>query len=294
MTQLDKNKIPNFFIVGAEKAGTTSLYHYLCQHPQIYLPIVKEPNFFCKDISPPKKFKKPPFEKFIHSTFIRDLDTYMELFKDVNNEIAIGEASVSYLFSKLAAREIKRFNPNAKIIIILRNPVERAFSEYQMDVTIGRTARDFLSAFQGGNKYKGKSLYYHQVKRYKDLFPAENLLIIIFEEMVKDMEKAMKRIFNFLGVDESFAPDFEQKFNRPLTPRVKILNSVLFASGIKRALSNITPGKLKEALKSKFYRNEKKKLSKKEFDVLFPLFYEDIKKLEKLTGKDLSLWFEKI
>lgn len=292
MTIENRRNFPNFFIVGAEKAGTTSLYHYLGQHPQVFLSMVKEPNYFCKDIFPPEDFKivRPPFKKFIHTTFIREFDVYTELFSDVKDEVAVGEASVSYLPSEVAAREIKKFNPEAKVIIILRNPVVRAFSEYKMDITIGRTSKDFLSAFHDNSGYRERSLYYEQVKRYVEAFPAKNLFIKIFEEMKKDMKRTISEIFRFLEVDSSFTPNLEVRYNWPLTPKIKTLNSILFESGIKKFLSNIVPERLKEPLKRFYYDDRSNKLSKEEFKALFPFFYEDIKKLERLIGKDLSNW----
>jgi len=154
-----KEKLPNFFIVGAAKAGTTSLYNYLKQHPDIYMSPIKEPNYFAKDIDinlfrkdykktalidTQKYFSKPKLEE-LHLAFITELEDYIKLFQKVSNEKVIGETSVSYLYSKVAAKEIKKLVPDAKIVIILRDPIERAYSHYLMNLKEGLiTERNFI------------------------------------------------------------------------------------------------------------------------------------------------------
>src|SRR6056297_944384 len=141
-----EKKTPNLFIVGAAKAGTTSLYHYLKSHGDVYFSPVKEPNYFSTDIKTaeftsiykrnvdvvPKDFYNKKPEKNIQLSFIRDENRYRNLFQWVNGKSVVGECSTSYLYSKEAAENIIKFNPKAKIIIVLRNPAERTFSHYLM------------------------------------------------------------------------------------------------------------------------------------------------------------------
>ena len=150
-----ENKIkPNLFIVGAAKAGTSALHAILSEHPNIFMSPVKEPNYFSSDLlvdnfnsEQKKKFKNEKIQflnngavRPCHQLYVRNKTDYLRLFKDADSKVKYcGEASVSYLFSKIAAQKIKEFNPVSKIIIILRNPVERAFSHFLMDLKIGRS-----------------------------------------------------------------------------------------------------------------------------------------------------------
>lgn len=168
---MTRNKKPNFFVVGAAKAGTTSIYHYLKSHNDIYLSPIKEPHFFSTDIkiqdftSTYKKhtfldldsyFKEKPYEELALS-FVKDMEQYYKLFEDHKNEKAVGECSPSYLYSEKAALNIFNFNKDAKIIISLRNPIKRAYSHYLMALRLGQTDLDFREAFEQDLKQEKKA-----------------------------------------------------------------------------------------------------------------------------------------
>lgn len=200
-------KSPNFFIVGAPKSGTTSLYEYLRQHPQVFMPDLKEPQFFGADIEA--------------SHFIRDKEKYLSLFSPAQEESRIGEASVWYLFSEKAAKEICEFNPNAKIIIMLRNPVDMVYSLHsQLLYNATETVEDFQVALsleslrkQGfalpenssgpikGLFYREIAKYSKQVKRYIEIFGRENVHIIIFDDFKSDTAACYRQTLAFLDVD---------------------------------------------------------------------------------------------
>ena len=196
---------PNFFIVGAAKSGTTSLYAYLNQHPEVYMSPIKEPNYFSTDIDleairPQVKeriklldidsFINGPMDTKIHRAFITKEDQYLALFRNVKNEKAIGDASASYLYSKVAAQNIYKFNSEAKIIIVLRHPVQRMYSHYLMDRRMAVTTLEFEKALledrnNPSQSWGSKSLYYElseyfeQVERYYDLFSSKQILILL-------------------------------------------------------------------------------------------------------------------
>jgi len=145
-------KYPSFFVVGAAKAGTSSLYFYLKQHPEIYMSPIKETFYFCTDIRE-KNFKTPfkiknnwDIHSYLnqskleekHLAYIEEWEDYIQLFREANNENAIGEVCNGYLYSKVTAGNIISKIPNGKIIMILRNPIERAFSHFLMDLRDGR------------------------------------------------------------------------------------------------------------------------------------------------------------
>ena len=157
-----RNTLPNFIVVGAAKAGTTSIYQYLSQHPQVYLSPIKETNYFAKDI-PLDKIRKDYYkggeldvaayvatnlEEQIHIAFVSQWEHYQKLYKNVKDQKAIGEISNSYLHSSVAAKEIYAVNPDMKIIMILRDPIKRAFSHYKMTLRVGLVKDTFYEEVQ--------------------------------------------------------------------------------------------------------------------------------------------------
>ena len=187
---------PNFFIVGAPRAGTTSLYFYLKQVPEVYLSPVKEPNYFSIRVIPADHYLLP----------IRNKSNYLRLFEGVKDEIAIGEASPSYLEDPEAPKLIHQVAPHAKIIILLRDPVERAFSHYLMMVSQGYEKLSFREAIEQilSKKSRGEfrhyltpGLYSEQIKRYINIFGNEKVKILIFEEFIRDTQKKYRRSFKF-------------------------------------------------------------------------------------------------
>jgi hypothetical protein len=310
--------MPNFFIVGAAKAGTTSLYYYLKQHPEIYMSPIKEPNYFAKDINidlfredykktaiidTKRYFSKSKLEE-LHLAFITEFDDYVQLFREVKNEKAIGEISNSYLYSKVAAKEIYKFNPNAKIIIILRDPIERAFSHYIMNLRDGFTKetdfiKEVISDYNKSQKGWGVShlsielgLYYEQVKRYLDIFPRDNIKIILFDDFKRDTEKVVREIFKFLNINENVPIDFNKKANVGAVPKSVKLNYIIMNTGklLKPLFPNYAKKRIKNIYKNLLLKNEKPNLSSKQREALLPFFIEDIKKTQELINRDLSMW----
>ena len=313
---------PNFFIVGAAKAGTTSLYHYLAQHPAVYMSPVKEPNYFSSDIDQGAireevkarikmlnvdEYIKGDMNKTMHRAFITSFDQYLALFRFAKNEKAIGEASASYLFSKTAATNIFQYNLNAKIIMVLRQPVERAYSHYLMDQRMALTNHSFEDALTEEKKHPVRNwgatslylelgLYYEQVKRYLDLFPPHQILIILNEELRHSTEATMKKVYTFLNINSNFKVSLEQDFNTAAIPRnpfvAKLITINTFRVKIRRALKHsFLKGIIKNLL---FTKPEKGEMLSETNDQLHEFYRDDIKSLEQLIDKDLSTWQKKI
>ena len=199
------NRWPDFFIVGAPKAGTSSLYEYLKDVPGIFLSDRKEPNFFSR-INSPKNFVLQP---------IRDKQEYLNLFAKAKEEDVIGEASTAYLSNPEAHNLIHEVNPNAKIIIILRDPVERAISSYLMIKKTGKVDLSFRKELDKailmyeGNKTSSnltlrKGFYSENIKKYWNIFGKEQVKILIFEEFIKNPKNTVEDIINFLFYKSSF------------------------------------------------------------------------------------------
>jgi hypothetical protein len=312
------NKLyPNFFIVGAAKAGTTSLYHYLKTHEELYFAPIKEPHYFSSDIKtsefnsiykknieyiPTHFFKREPTDN-LQNVFVRNNQHYLDLFKWVKNEKAVGECSTSYLYSKLAAENIHSFNPDSKIIIALRNPAERTFSHYLMAVRFGFTQLPFRKALEKDISQKKKgwgkselffelSLYHDQIKRYLDLFSENQVKVILFDDFKKDSLKTINEICDFLEISQVSCID-KKKHNAALMPKSKNLNRMLVNSGVKNKMSSILNEKTKDRLRQLFFQNSNiPKLNKEDRKYLNSYFKDDIEKTSALIQMDLSDWLK--
>jgi len=183
-------KWPNFFIIGVEKGGTTSLYEYLKQIPEIFMSQNKEPWYFS------------PIVRNLHYSKdrISDENLYLNLFSNVKNQTAIGEASAVYWRDPEAPKLIHEKIPHAKIIISIRDPVDRYFSGYLMGKRMGYNKKKIHESIQNRIKNKfilsstrlneeSSLLYYDNIKRYLDIFGEKNVLILIFEEWTKSCKK---------------------------------------------------------------------------------------------------------
>lgn len=205
---------PDFFIVGAFKCGTTALYEYLRQHPQVYMPFHKEPLFFGDDLT--RRYGRMSEEQ------------YLALFRGARQGQRVGEASAWYLYSTSAAREIARFSPTAQIIMMLRNPVDVMYAQHsQLLFNVEEDIEDFASALdaeparrRGERMPTGplriENLFYResvrfpeQVRRYYEVFGPDRIHVIIYEDFRDRTPAVYRGVLEFLGVDPGFVPDFE-------------------------------------------------------------------------------------
>lgn len=292
-------RLPNLFLVGAEKSGTSFLAFYLSQHEEIFFPIIKEPQFFSKDVFPQYPEEKilwnlPPskWSKYRHIAYIRDINLYLKLYDNASEQKYLADASVSYLYSKVAASEIFRFNPDSKILIILRHPIDRAFSAYKMDLTIGRVTLPFNEAIKIESRYLERGFYYQQVKRYYDNFGKDKVMVMLFDDLKKDPQKLFDNIFSFLCIRRKKYDTFD-KVNESLSPKSKTLNYFLYKSGLKFFISKYFPQKLKNRLKRFYYTKNFLDIEPKLYNALLDMYQEDILRLSKLIGRDLSRWLER-
>jgi hypothetical protein len=228
---------PNFFIVGAPKCGTTALYDYLAAHPDVFMSRRKELTFFPRDLD-----EGTPADD---GYFTRDLATYLGWFAEWNGEKRIGEGSVWSLYSEVAAQGIKEFSPQARIIMMLRNPVEMAYSLHAQRLASGAETVDSFTealALEGqraegkriprnafvvkGLQYREVARYADQVRRYLDEFGRDQVLILFFEDFTADPAGAYRQVCQFLDIDASFAPQFE-RVNANTVVRSRLLRNAL-------------------------------------------------------------------
>ena len=304
--------LPNFLIIGAMKAGTTSLCQYLNQHPQVYMSPIKEPNFFALEGSS-LDFSgaegKEKIQRWLEREFVTNIEEYRALFRRVSSEKAVGEASPMYLYNPVAPSRIKHYIPEAKVIAILRNPVERAYSAF---VYMRRDGREPLSVFSEALQaeenriannwewiwhYKNVGFYYSQLKRYFDMFDQDQIKVYLYEDLKADPLHVVEDIFRYLGVDDSFNPDTSSKHNISGVPRNRALSWLLFERNpVKASLRLLLPEGMRRhvsvSLKSRSLLKAPS-LTPEVRRELIEVYQDDILKLEGLIGRDLSEWLQR-
>ena len=286
----------DFFIVGAPKAGTTSLYHYLKKHPQIEMSLQKEPNYFSD--------KEIQIQGLYYSKNRIDTEEkYNGLFNTQKKDVIFGEGSVSYLFYPTVAQDIKVYNPMAKIIIMLRNPVERAFSHYLMDYRLGLVSDSFEDIINKKSKHKNAHLFYQQyikvgeyaaqLKRYCDIFDKKSILLIDYEDFKNDVTGTVNSAYSFLNISADFSVDINKKYNTFTMPKNKLIRFVYSFVIIRNILSFIFPKNIIKAVRLILFTKDKKpKLLEETRNQLKHYFSNDVRLLGNLIDKDYSKWIQ--
>lgn len=311
--------LPNFFIVGAPKAGTTSLYHYLGQHPDVYMSSIKEPNYFAEEIRAENigpqwqawvqqendsllQYLRGSMREKRFGGLVSNWSDYLKLFQRVNGEKAIGEASVCYLWSRTAARNIALATSHAKIIMVLRNPVDRAFSQYKQAVASGLVGSSFREQVRMSlnrktdklelmNPFLEFGLYHEQVKRFMELFPVENLRIYLYEEYRQALAETLADVFRFLEVDPHFFPDVSEKHLQTRMPRSVWVSHKLKQFGVWSRLKGAVPARLVPVVQKLVFRNEQTaEIDRADRLYLSDYYREDVSRLATLIRRNLDGW----
>src|SRR6266496_374133 len=174
--------LPNFIMIGVAKAGTTSFFHYLDQHPQVFVCPIKATNFFGYDDARDWRWKDEGEPPMLRNFPVKTFEEYEAMFSQATNEIAIGEVSPQYFRSPTAAHRIHETVPDAKLVVSLRNPSERAFSGFLMRMRRGDAVKDFYQELTLQSSHVKEGFYYRRLKRYTDIFPRDQIKIYIFED----------------------------------------------------------------------------------------------------------------
>ena len=275
---------PNFFIVGAPRAGTTSLYEYLKNCENVFMSPIKETYFFSPNIN----------MKLILSKPVKNQKDYQKLFHNVKTEKAIGEATPSYLWDPDSAKLIHEKIPNARIIIILRNPIDRAFSHYLWLVSLGKENLSFSEAIKKSLSAKpdfsGRiidgGMYYNQIKRYYDEFDKKQIKIIIFEEFSKDPKRIIEDVLRFLDVDSN-PPEIFETFNSYVEPRGKLAKSMIQNKFLQKIGTRLPQNLASQATKILDKKATKPNISKSDIQTLKKIYFEDIKELENILNRKI-------
>ena len=292
--------VPDFFIVGAAKAGTTSLYHALRQHPTVFVPSLKEPHFFA---ALPEEMTGPGDREHTLRKVVRTWEAYGRLFRDKAPDQICGEASPSYLYYFESALRIRGCNPKARIIMVLRNPIDRAFSFYMHMRRDNREPLTFEAAleqeeFRERNGwewswfYKKVGLYSRQVEAFLDAFGEEQVNVSLYDDLEQDTMGVVKNIYRFLAVSDAFVPRLI-KYNVSGNPRNKWLQGFLtnenwLKSSLKALIKPETGSTVKNLVMQANVRKEA--LKPKTRALLKDYFENDIRRLERILRRDLSPW----
>lgn len=298
-----KQRKPNFFGIGAGKAGTTAVHYFLDQHPDIYMSQVKEPDHFSFEGG--RQYSYPWYE---------DKKAYLALFESAVNESAVGEISNTYLTSEVAAKRIHEFAPDARLFVVLRDPAERAYSHFLMHLGTGLKANldDFRCMFQSPNRlrpglhsYRGDYLregFYHQnLQKYQQLFSRHKIAILFYDDLKASPLYFIRELYQFLGVDDSICPKSNVVHNASGIPSDLVTRSVhglvIRDNLLKYMLKSVVPNKVLHEFKlliEKRLRSSsawiKPKLDPETRSILIELYRKDIQHLQDEVDRNLSNW----
>jgi hypothetical protein len=280
---VDARRWPNLFVVGVSRAGTTSLWNYLDQHPDVYMAPVKEPYFFTNS--------QPHWVDFP-----QDEEAYLALFAGATHERLLGEATPDYLWEEAIPPAIKRVSPEAKILISLRNPADRLHSLYWLRRLYRlERRRSFADVVQeelrlecgasDGYSYLDRGFYAEAVERYVDTF-GEDVFVLFFEELVSSVPAQMRLVFDFLGVDGAVADRLEAEVHYPAAvPRNALADRLLASRAAAAAGAALLPSRLRRRIEATLTSRRKPELDAGTRQLLDDLYRPDRERLEHLLGR---------
>jgi hypothetical protein len=288
--------LPNFIVIGAAKAGTTSLHWYLAEHPAVFMTPVKDPAFFAYGVDEHGQLLWGDLE--LHVFPIRSLVEYEALFADTGGAPAVGEASTTYLECPQAAGRIRQRIPAARLLCSIRHPVDRAYSDYLM--YLRRRGRRFdqareLSATAAWARPESRWMqigrYHEQLRRYYDAFPPEQIRVLLFDDLRQDPRRYMEEVYRFLQVDPSFVPDFATPHAAGGVPASALLEG-LFMRGARSSARTWVPKPAADWLRrfrARTLRAPPRLPPELRRELMLP-FRDDMLRTSELIGRSLQHW----
>jgi hypothetical protein len=294
--------LPNFLVVGVGKAGTTSLYHYLGQHPEIGMSRIKEPRFLIYAghcLAPEKEYT---------ATFrVATLQDYEAQYAPVADRKVLGDISPTYIMHpELSILGIRQYVPNAKMIIIYRQPADRGYSNYLMHVRMGDeplpTYEAALAAEKAGlprfrgqmRTYFDRGFYAQRTLTFLNAFPKNQFLFLLYDDLVRDTNALLETVFRFLDVDPTFRPDTTERHNAGSWPTHFGAHRVITSMHPwKRRLVRLIPDPVRNPLVQWFHAQNLRKPPRMDPALRAELtsrYKDDIVQLQKIIGRDLSGW----
>ena len=299
-------RLPNFLIVGAAKSGTTSLWQYLIQHPDVFMPDIKETFFFVSSIYQRLSPRDPQYELLRRQTVCR-FEDYLANFRAARNQKAVGEASTPYLYyHAVAIPEIRKYLGEVRIIIILRNPVDRAFSAYTFDRRDGSENLPFEECLELEAKrreenwgmvhfYQDAGFYARQVRAYQEAF--RDVKVCLFDDLSRDALSVVRDLYLFLGVDPSFRADVSTRHNTSGVPKSAALHRLVsrgnpLKTALRPLVRMLVPQRRRRRWMEEVSRRnlERLEMSPATRARLCDLYREDVAELSAMIGRDLSRW----
>jgi hypothetical protein len=290
--------LPNFIVIGAAKAGTTSLHWYLAEHPAVFMTSVKDPAYFAYGVDGDGRllWGNPD----LHTFPIKSLREYEGLFADAGDAVAIGEASTTYLECPQSAARIRELLPAARILCSLRHPVDRAYSDYLMYLrSRGRRfepARDLTATSawaQPDSHWMRIGRYHEQLSRYFDAFPGDQICVLLFDDLNRNPQRFVRETYQFLDVDPAFVPDFATPHAAGGIPASVMLER-LFTRGARSAVKPWVPKRAANWLKRLRGRSMRQapRLPADLKRELTGHFRDDIERTSELIGRSLQHWLK--
>lgn len=292
--------LPTFLVIGAPKCGTTSLFTYLDQHPDVYMSGLKEPRFFASGAS---------VDQAGGRQIIEDLSEYEALFEPGRHHGARGEASTAYLRDPLAPAAVRRLIPDARLIALLRDPVARAYSAWGHLMREGREPiHDFVEAVEAEEaragtdgflnlmRYVEAGSYHRQLQAWLEVFPRNQLRVYLSEDLRRDTTEVVRDAFEHIGVDPTFEPVTDTEFNRSGIPRIRWAHGIFrgdVPDSIRAIVRRLTPTAGRRRVVQRLASANLARLpgpDEAAYRRFAPLFRTDISNLRVLLGRDLSEW----
>lgn len=288
---MSKDKWPNLFLIGPPRSGTTTLYEILDSHPDIFMSKVKEPNYFSTPPIPKRHFQ------ILGAT--QDKKTYLNLFEKAGGRhIYLGEGTTHYLSDKGAPERIKKHSPDAKIITILRNPVERAYSGYLLlerrdgaDKSFYETIQQNIKDLKNKNRQFGnfalQGLYCQQLENYYKYFPKKNILVLSFEDLKKDRQALLNQVAEFLNIDPAKFTAKSVSKNSYQKPRNKFSKLLLRNQFLTKYGLKLLPRSILRLIRNKILlaKADKKPMDQKSKKLLEEFYKEELKNFDNLLSK---------
>lgn len=264
MTTREDECRPNFFLVGAAKCGTTSVAKYLDQHPEVFVSKPKEPNYFSFENDSKPTCRGPVDSQQLHELLLKYSVTspteYLALFSGAQSSRAVGEASVRYLYEASTAVKIAEYAPRAKLIVLLRDPIDRLHSHYHMNVRQHIEPLSLVEALAAEDQrveqgwgwdwhYRRVGNYAEQLQRYFEYFDRSQVLVLFHAALQQKPLETMQTIFRHLEVAADFTPDFSARSMVGHTPRSRILRSLIRDDNLVKTIARkALPRRLRESV----------------------------------------------
>ena len=295
--------LPDFLILGAAKSGTTALYEYLMQHPQVFMSTPKEPHYWALGEAP-LTFTDPGDGQRIRRRAILDRPSYEALFARATPGQVCGEASVSSLYYERTAARIAAEMPGARLIAMLRQPADRAYSGYHFMAMRGYERLPLADALAAEPQrradgwhhmwhYRHMGMYADQIARFQAHFPAEQLRVVVYDDFARDPQAVLRDVFEFIGVDPTFQPGRVPRPHPSGAPRRRLTAQLVSRPNVLRStVRRVIPRSMRSGLRSRLLDASVQRvpIDPAVRNELTAGFADDIGRLQELIGRDLSAW----